>query len=157
MDLEYEYDRSWITKDFEEVNSIVDFSIPKLQEWMEKGQKLFDDVSSQMVWNVVGIVPNYKDEGYFFLHVDGKELFVYRFKVEKIIQETDNYIEITTEMVDSMKTSLNSYENLKHDLMKKYDLSFPLTFSIQTKRFPMKETLLPIMKRNGIIKIKNKF
>lgn len=157
MDLEYEYDRSWITKDFEEVNKIVDYSVPMFKEWMEKGQKFFDDVSSQMEWNIVGIVPSYKEEGYFFLHVDGKELFVYRFKLEKIIQDTENYIGLTTEMVDYVKTGLSNYESIKHDLMKRFDLSFPFTLSIKTKSFPMRETLLPVMKRNGIIKIKNNF
>ena len=157
MDLEYEYDNSWVTRDFAEVASIVEFSMPKLEQWMNKGNNLFDSVSSQMCWEVIGLTPKYKDEGYFIIHVNEKDLFVYRFKIEKIIFDEENFFGISTDLVDSLKSRLKNYEDIKHDLMKRYDLPFPLTISIQTKSYPLKETILPVVKRLGLTKIKNSF
>lgn len=158
MCIEYEYDTSWITRDFQEVDSIVEFSIPKFQYWVNKGTKLFDSVSNQMKWEIIGLIPNYKDEGYFILHVEDRDIFVYRYKVEHIIVEEENYFGISTDMVDFHRSRFKNYEDIKHDLIKTYkDLPFPLTLSIQTKNYPLRETLLPIIKRTGLVKIKNGF
>jgi hypothetical protein len=158
LSTEYEYDNSWITKDFEEVSNIVEFSTPKLYHWLLKGTNLFDTISRQMKWNVVGLIPAYKDEGYFILHINDKDIFVYRFKVKKIIFEDENFFGITTDLVDSTRSSLKNYEDLKHDLMKRFDdLSCPYTLSIQSRSYPLADTLLPVLKRNGLTKIKNGF
>jgi len=156
MDFEYEYDSTWETNEFKEVNNIVDYSIPMVTQWMLKGQNLFDSVSNQMKWEVVGIVPEYRDEGYFIMHVGDSDIFVYRFKVEKIIMEDENFFGMSTYLVDLINSRMKSYENLKHELIRKYsDLPVPYTISIQSKVYPLMDTLLPIVKRNGLVKIKN--
>jgi hypothetical protein len=44
---------------------------------------------------------------------------------------------------------INTYENLKYDLIKRTALPNPAVFSIETKlSFPVEETLLPIAKRS---------
>lgn len=154
--VEYEYDNSWITRDFQEVSNIVEFSMPKLYQWLLKGTNMFDTISNQMKWNVVGLIPAYKDEGYFILHVNDKDIFIYRFKIKKIILEDENFFGITTDLVDSLKSPLKNYEDMKHSLMKKFtDLPCPYTISIQSRSYPLTDTLLPIIKRNGLTKIKN--
>jgi len=156
MKLEYEYDTSWITKDFEEVHNIIEFSIPHLETWMKKGQHFYDNISNQMKWETIGLIPEYKDEGYFILHIDSRDIFIYRFKIENIILESDNYFGITTELIDFFNSRFKTYEDLKRDLIKKHkDLPVPYTVSVQTKFYPMKETLMPIVKRNGLVWVKN--
>jgi hypothetical protein len=156
--LEYETDAPWVTGDFEEVSEIVDFSIPRFHHWMEKGQDFFDEVRLQMKWDVVGLVPEYRDEGYFILHVDSRDLTVYRFKVEKIILDGMDFVGLTMDVVETMATRICNYDGMKHDMIKKHaDLPFPLTFSVQSRGYPMDETLLPVMKRVGLVKIKKDF
>ncbi len=157
MEFEYEYDLDYMDKDFREITSIIEFSIPKFDHWLLKGQHLFDVVKSQMTWKTIGIVPEYKDEGYFILHINEQDLLIYRFKLEKIILENENYFGITTEEIDRFRSRLQGYEDIKIDLMKRYDLPCPYTISIQTKSYPLKETLMPIVKRMGLQMIKNGF
>lgn len=156
MEMEYEYDDSWITKDLKEVHRIVEYSIPELNKWSIKGKRLFDEVSSTMRWEAVGLIPSYKDEGYFIIHLAEREIFVYRFKLEKIVYEDEKYIGITTDLIDSIKSRLKNYEDLKLGMIKKFqDLPFPFTLSINTGDYPLDEAILPIIKREGLIKIKN--
>ena len=153
---EYEYDNSWITRDFQEVANIVEFSMPKLNDWLLKGTDMFDTVSNQLRWDIVGLAPLYKDEGYFILHINDSDIFVYRFTIKKIILDEENFFGITMDLVDSMRSRLKNYEDLKKDLIKKFDdLSFPYTISIQSRSYPLADTLLPVLKRNGLTKIKN--
>ena len=155
-EIEYEYDNSWITKDFAEVSNIVEFSTPKLLHWLKKGTGLFDEISSQMRWDIVGLSPLYKDEGYFILHLDDTEILIYRFTIKHIFLEEENFFGITTDLVDSLKSKLKNYEDLKHSLIKRFqDLPVPYTISVQSKSYPLGETLLPVLKRNGLTKIKN--
>lgn len=158
LEMEYEYDDSWITKDLLEIHQIVEYSLPELKKWWANGKRLFDSVSKSMKWEVVGLTPIYKDEGYFIIHVQQKELFVYRFSVERIILNDENYFGITTKLVDSIKSGLRNYEDLKHSMIRTFqDLPLPYTLSIETKDYPLDETILPIVKREGLTRIKNSF
>ena len=52
--------------------------------------------------------------------------------------------------VDQWKRSMvNTYENIKYDLIKKHNVNNPAVYSIETElSFPIEETLLPIAKRS---------
>ena len=50
-----------------EINEIVEFSIPKIENFMEEGNQILDFIEQQVYVEPIGIVPLEKDEGYFLL------------------------------------------------------------------------------------------
>jgi hypothetical protein len=132
-----------------ELETIVAFSIPKFEHSLNEGKELFDFVANNLIMDIVGILPLYKEEGYLFLSVK-KTCFVYQYH-HGVFQTADNtYKGLNIELVKEESTSIsNNYENIKLSLIKeKKDLPNPATYVMESKlQLPLNETLLPVAKR----------
>lgn len=131
--------------------SIVDFSLPQIKEHLQEGREIYEFIEKEIVFEPVGILPLYKNEGYMIVH-DGyrRDMNVYEYHLSFFENDEERFRSINTTYVTSYKKSfVNSTENIKIDLIRKFKkLPNPAIFSIKTELdYPLEETLLQIAKR----------
>lgn len=143
----------------EELESIIDFSIPKIKDSLQEGSVIYDLVESHCEISPIGVTPLYAKEGYLFVtQPPEKETNVYRYQVSFFEQSHEQLRSLNTSLVDCVsKNSGNTYENIKLDLVKRFkDLPNPATYLILSRmKFPFTETLMPVAKRLFVKHISN--
>jgi hypothetical protein len=134
-----------------ELESIIEFSIPKIKDSLQEGSVIYEYVESNCEISPIGVTPLYAKEGYLFVtQPPEKETSVYRYQVSIFEQSQEQLRSLNTEFLETYsKNSANTYENIKLDLIRKFkDLPNPATFLILSKmKFPFSETLMPVAKR----------
>jgi hypothetical protein len=134
-----------------ELESIIEFSIPQIQESLKEGTVIYEYVESQCEISPVGVTPLYANEGYLFVtQAPEKETNVFRYQVSIFEDSKEQLRSLNTQFIESVsKNTLNTYERIKLDLIKKYkDLPNPAAFLVLSKmKFPFTETLMPVAKR----------
>lgn len=143
----------------EEIESILNFSIPAIEQQMEEGKELYSDVEHELKIFPVGIIPLHPEEGYMMLIQSGKkQTKVYEYTITLFENTTESFRGIRTQYIGSWKQSItNTFENIKGELLKsKKEIPNPGTFVVEsTQRFPLNETLLPVAKRSLVRYIYN--
>ena len=139
------------TKLMRELESIINFSIPHLENHLAEGKKIYDAIESQLTIFPVGVVTLRSKEGYLFIR-DGKnaDTKVYEYDITLFEQSDAQYRGIHTEYIKTWETDLGiTYQYIKLELLKqKQDIPNPATYAIESEWvIPMEETLLPIAKR----------
>lgn len=134
-----------------ELESIIEFSIPKIKNSLEEGSVIYEFVESKCEIAPIGVTPLYAKEGYLFVtqHPE-KETRVYRYQMSIYEDSQEQLRSLNTEFIESVEKSIaNTYENIKLSLVKRYkDLPNPAAYLILSKmKFPFTETLMPIAKR----------
>ena len=134
-----------------ELESIIDFAIPKIKDSLQEGSVIYEHVESQCEISPIGVTPLYAKEGYLFVtQPPEKETNVYRYQMSIFEQSHEQLRSLNTEFIDRVpKNTANTYENIKLELVKKFkDLPNPATYLILSKmKFPFTETLMPVAKR----------
>ena len=135
----------------QEIESIIEFSMPQFEKYLKEGKKIYDFIESKINIFPVGIMPLSADAGYLMLK-NGKysETLVYEFQVTIFDQSTERYRGIYLNYVSTYEKVLsNTYENIKHDLiLYNKNLPNPATYVIETELvLPIDDTLLPLAKR----------
>jgi len=135
----------------QELESIINFSIPHLENHLAEGKKIYDAIESQLNIFPVGVVPLSSKEGYLFIR-DGKnaDTNVYEYDITFFEQSDAKYRGIHTEYVKTWETDLSmTYQYIKLELLKeKQNIPNPATYAIESEWVvPLEETLLPIAKR----------
>lgn len=134
-----------------ELESIIEFSIPKIKDSLQEGSVIYEYVQSQCEISPVGVTPLYASEGYLFVtQPPEKETRVFRYQVSIFEDSQEQLRSLNTEFVDCVEKNLkNTYERIKLDLIRKFqDLPNPAAYLILSKmKFPFSETLMPVAKR----------
>lgn len=135
----------------QELESIIDFSIPQFEKHMVAGKKVYDFIEAQIKLQPVGIIPLHTSEGFIFLR-NGKEteMRVYNYQVTIFESVDEKYRSIHTTFVSSYHKNLaNTYESIKRDIINQFkDLPNPATYIFESElNIPMEPTYLPIAKR----------
>ncbi len=134
-----------------EIESIIEFAIPKIKSSLEDGSFIYEYVESKCEISPVGVTPIYAKEGYLFVtQPPEKETNVYRYQVSIFDGSQEQFRSLNTEFLECIeKKPLYTYERLKLDLVSKFkDLPNPATYLILSKaQFPFAETLMPVAKR----------
>ncbi|MEO7991640.1 MAG: hypothetical protein ABI663_18955 [Chryseolinea sp.] len=142
-----------------ELESIIEFALPQLQDSLKDGTVIYDYVESQCEISPVGVTPLYAKEGYLFVtQPPEKETLLYRYQVSIFGDSQDQLRTLNTEYIDTItKSKVETYEQLKLGLIKKFkDLPNPATYLILSKmKFPFSETLMPVAKRLFVKHISN--
>lgn len=135
-----------------EIESIIAFSIPQIEQRLSEGKKIYDFIESKLNIYPVGIVPLHTDAGYMFIsNGDAQETAVFEYQITIFDQPTERYRAIGVQYVASFDKNLrNSYENIKQELLHyNKNLPNPATYVIASElRLPMEDTLLPLAKRS---------
>lgn len=134
-----------------EIETIIDFSLPKFKYYLEEGKKIYDYIEEHLTIIPVGVIPLHIQEGYLLLK-DAVENNVkaYQYGIKLFNTPQENYRAIYTDLVEEYRcTHSNTFENIKLHLIKNYkDLPNPATYAIDTDiTIPLQESYLPIAKR----------
>lgn len=134
-----------------ELESIIEFAIPRLKNSLQEGSGIYELVESQCEIAPVGVTPLYAKEGYLFVtQPPEKETNVYRYQVSIFEQSHEQLRSLNTEFIERIPTTItNTYENIKLELVRRYrEMPNPATYLILSKmKFPFTETLMPVAKR----------
>ncbi len=135
----------------EELEMIVNYSLPKLKYHLNLGKDHYEQVESQLRLEPIGIVPLYKNEGYLLLKTnDIRETSVFQYRISLFEDAHDRYRSIHTTYVNTYRNSLiNTFEGIKGRIIaERKELPNPATYLIESeKQYPVNETLLPIARR----------
>ena len=135
----------------QELQSIIEFSIPQFQKHLSEGKKIYDFIESKITIFPVGIMPIHFDEGYLMLKSGSQsETRVYEYHITIFEQSTERYRGISMQYIASYEKTLNNtYENIKRDLLLfNKNLPNPATYVVETELvLPIDDTLLPLAKR----------
>lgn len=152
--MKLEYEPAVVERNLLGVEAIVNFAIPKMQKVRDTGINIWESLCEQIKWSLVGVVPQYVDEGYFIIHIDKRHIVAYRYNYKNLILDGEEHCALTCEPVYEIDSKLKRYESIKTELIKRMpDLPVPMTFSIEVPEFPFEESVMPIVKRVGISKI----
>jgi hypothetical protein len=136
----------------QEIESIIEFSIPQLKHYLAEGKRIYDFIESKINIFAVGIMPIYFDAGYLLLQNGKKhETRVYEYQMTIFEAPDERYRAICLQYVTSYERTLrNTYENIKHDLLLfNRNLPNPATYVVETDLvLPLEDTLLPLAKRS---------
>jgi len=135
-----------------EIESIIDFSIPQFEKYIAEGKAIYDLIESRLNIFPVGIIPLHADEGYLLLRYSpSRETLVYEYHITIFENPDEKYRGIATEFLCTYKNSIsNTFENIKQDLIKyHHKLPNPATYVVESDlKVPLEETLLPLAKRS---------
>ena len=135
----------------DEIDEIIEYSIPQFQFKLSEGKELFDYFNSQLVIEPIGLMPIYKNEGYVFVHLGTTtEAHIYQYSISMFYDGPEKMRGVHTHYVTSFNLGLaTTYENIKLDLIRNNkDLPNPATYVVEsTALAPIDETVLPIAKR----------
>lgn len=135
----------------DEIESIINFSIPQFEKYITEGKTIYDFIESKMNISPVGIIPLHADEGYLLLKYSPHgDTLVYEYQITIFENPDERYRGISTEYLCSYKNSVsNTFESIKLDLIRYHrKLPNPATYVIESElEVPLKETLLPLAKR----------
>lgn len=135
----------------QELETIINFSIPHFEKHMQEGKKIYDFIESQINLMPVGIIPLRAIEGYLFLrNGKHKETRVYNYQITIFEASDERYRGIHTTYIASYEKNLsNTYESIKRDVISyNKHLPNPATYLFETDlELPVEPTFLPIAKR----------
>jgi len=137
-------------KMMQDILSIIDFALPKIDHLLQKGCKMIDAVEQKMEISAVGITPLICKEGYLFLAAAQElQTKVYSYQLTFYENSKDNYRGMHTQFINDYQTSITStYEFIKQDLIKNNkNLPNPATYLVITALpLPLEFTFLPVAK-----------
>lgn len=150
-------DEEWIN----ELNNIIDFSMPLMKQKLNEGKSVFDFVEQHILFDTIGILPLNKQEGYFILNpFQSKSLNVYNYCLSSVPYQNEVVYGLNTSYFSTYTTSLSKpVDKIKQEIIDANpDLPNPATFLFKAKTdFPKEETFLPVAKRmlyNNLINTK---
>lgn len=138
--------------DITAVEDLIEWALPHIENVIEEGIAIHEFVESELTVEQVGILPNYRDEGYLFVPDNQKKsLNLFRFEVSIFQSKDDQYRALKTRFLkhleqDRIKLSPGS---IKLDLIREEsELPNPATYAFNTDLdFPFETTIFPVAKR----------
>ncbi len=140
------YDIPEDSDEIKEINDIVDYAIEELEEIYKKGSKIWRKIYNEIIWNKIGIIPEYTKEGYIIINIK-KTIWIYSYS---------HFLgSVTLQFIDKKEFNFfNTPLNIKLDLIQRNkSLPNPLCLLLECPEFPLEETLIPIIKSNLLNKI----
>lgn len=133
----------------EEIDRIIDLSLPKIKEELAKGEELRSSIMEHIELKPVGLLPLRKREGFLLLSLSS-EWRAYRYRLNRVQDPSSDrrYRDLRTRYLASFG-NMNPPEKIKEELMKEHrDLPNPAVFCIESDpMLPHIETLLPVAKQ----------
>jgi len=144
--------------DTDKVFEFIEWSLPKIKEGLDEGKAIYDFVEENIKIEEIGILPLYKNEGYFLIPDLKKKTFhIFRFELSIITSSDVPFRSLKTNFVEAYESDINelAIDNIKLELIKKYpELPNPATYNVVISiDFPFDETILPIAKRKLMRKL----
>ncbi|HEX6981271.1 MAG TPA: hypothetical protein VF181_00785 [Balneolaceae bacterium] len=138
--------------DLSQVEDLIEWALPYIEAKVEEGKAIYEFVDDEIKLEEVGIMPNYTDEGYFFVP-DNKEskLLLFQYEVTIFESSKDTYRALKTPFLKALEKSgahLSPNTIKLHLISENKELPNPATFAFNTDlSFPFNETIFPVTKR----------
>ena len=135
------------------VLKLIEWAVPQIHESINEGRVIYDFVEKNLNVESVGIIPLYKNEGYFIITNDTEgSNQIYRFYLSSISESENNLLTFKTTLIETLSSAdeeTSKPECLKLELTKKFpELPNPVFYKVETDiDFPFSETILPVAKR----------
>jgi hypothetical protein len=138
--------------DLQAIADLILWALPLIQKAIEEGTEIYNFVEEHISVEGVGIMPMYRDEGYWFVREPRRSLLhLMRYEVSLFTSSTGRYRTLKTKLLESNQEGplVQAPETLKLSLVERYrDLPNPATYQCDTDlEFPFAETMLPVAKR----------
>jgi hypothetical protein len=138
--------------DLSAVENLIAWALPKIEQVIQEGAAIHEFVENELFVEHVGILPSYRDEGYFFLPDNRRrKLNLFRFEVSIFRSSDDQYRSLKTRLLRSVEQGLAQLSpgSLKLELIREEkELPNPATFAFNTVLdFSFSQTIFPIAKR----------
>ena len=138
--------------DLKAVEDLINWSLPKIDKVIHEGIAIHDYVEKELSVEHVGILPNYRDEGYFFVPDNQRlKLNLFRFEVSIFQSAEDQYRSLKTKFLKALEQGRAhlSPGSIKLELIRQEkELPNPATYAFDTRLdFPFNQTILPVAKR----------
>ena len=141
----------------QEIESILDFSIPQMELYLREGKKIYDFIEERLKIFPVGVIPLNSESGYLFLKTaTSVDTFIYEFQISIFENPTEKYRGLhLAYLMTYEKSIINTFEAIKLDLIRfNKNLPNPATYVIETDmNIPFDETFLPLAKRTLVKRI----
>jgi len=139
-------------EDLEKAIDLINWALPKIKKTLDEGMDIYNFVDDQIAIEEVGIMPMYREEGYWFVPESrASQLHLLRYEISLFTSAKERFRTLKTTLLESIEqaTVARSPESIKLELIKKYnDLPNPATYACETDLdFPYAETILPVAKR----------
>ncbi|MEX2601726.1 MAG: hypothetical protein WD355_08765 [Balneolaceae bacterium] len=146
--------------DLSHVEELVEWALPHMENVVHDGTVIHDFVEEELMVEHVGIVPNYRDEGYFFVpDRSSKKLKLFQFEVSIFKSAEDRYRSLKTDFLKSIEigSAALSPNSIKLELIREQKkMPNPATYYVETRLdFPFRETIFPVTKRKLMQTISN--
>jgi hypothetical protein len=134
------------------IYEITDVTKIETKKVIDEGMKLFNVVLRSITYEAIGIVPDYKDDGYIITSYNKIDYVdILRFQISKLVDYDKFYIVNVEffERLSNVSRLFKAPEFLKAYLLDRYwDMPNPLVLYIRVDYYvPLHETLIPIIKR----------
>jgi hypothetical protein len=135
-----------------EIEDILDFSLPRLNQTLKSGKNLYEEVESKLEFEPIGLIPIYFREGYLVLcayHIQS-DFYLYRYQMTIFERAEERFRALNLQYLDKLQKRLGeTYESLKVRLARQYPaLPNPAMFRIAAKQnYPYEASVLPVAKR----------
>ncbi len=134
------------------IYDMIDIIKAETKKVIDEGISLFNVVLGSVTYEAVGIVPEYKDDGYVITSYNGMDyLDILKFQISRIVAYDKLYITSVEllEHLDNISNLLRAPEFVKAYLLGKYrDMPNPIVLHVRVAYYvPLQETLIPIIKR----------
>lgn len=137
-----------------EIESIIDFSIPKFEQHLTEGKQIYEFIESHINIVPIGIMPMYNQEGYILIkYSPGSETMAYEYQITLFESPDEKYRALSTRFIGSFHQSItNTFENIKRELIAyQKKMPNPATYLIESElKVPFNEALFPIAKRSFV-------
>ncbi len=138
--------------DITAVEDLIEWALPHIEHVIEEGIAIHEFVESELTVEQVGILPNYRDEGYLFVPDNQKKsLNLFRFEVSIFQSADDQYRTLKTRYLKHLEQGRVrlSPGSIKLELIREEgELPNPATYAFETDlEFPFNHTIFPVAKR----------
>lgn len=138
--------------DISAVVDLINWALPHIEKVIHQGIEIHEFVEKELSVEHVGILPNYRDEEYFFVPDNQKKkLNLFHFEVSLFKSADDKYRSLKTRFLKGLEQGRAKLSpgSIKMDLIKEQkELPNPATYSIDTSLdFPFNPSILPVAKR----------
>jgi hypothetical protein len=137
--------------DLKAVENLINWALPEIEKVIHEGIAIHEYVEKELSVEHVGILPNYRDEGYFFIPDNStSKLNLFRFEVSLFQSSEDQYRALKTRFLKSLENRVQrSPASIKLELIRdEKEMPNPATYAFDTGLdFPFNQTILPVAKR----------
>lgn len=135
------------TDAIKELQSIIEFSLPKFKKLHDDGQSIDEEIRKQISIENLGIIPLYNKEGYIVFHQEDCDFMpIYRYDAHIISQKAKLPIVKLKRIEQLQLSSKIAFHQIKKFLINRFeDLPNPATYLFHSsKKYPVDQTLAPI-------------